>query len=190
MPGNPRAAHDERDGLVLYLQQQRDGLRNAAYGLTEEQLRQASTPRSSLTVGGLIKHCALTERGWVAVMTGRDKPDDEYGRDFVLGTDESGASVLALLDEVAAESEAAIAALPDLGVEVALPTAPWQPESEHRSARWIIQHILEELSRHAGHADIIREHIDGATMYELMAGVQGWPDTDWLTPYRLPTEAG
>lgn len=50
--------------------------------------------------------------------------------------------------------------------------------------------LLEELSRHAGHADIIREHIDGATTYELMAGVQGWPDTDWLTPYRPPVEAG
>jgi hypothetical protein len=45
-------------------------------------------------------------------------------------------------------------------------------------------HLLEELARHAGHADIIREHIDGATMYELMAGAEGWPETDWLKPWR------
>lgn len=185
MPGNPRSVNDERDTLVLYLQQQRDGLRNAAYGLTEEQLRLASTPRSSLSVGGLLKHCALTERSWMAVMSGHGEPDQDYGAGFVLGDDESGPWVLALLDEVATESEAAIAALDDLGGTVTLPAAPWRPEEE-RSARWILQHVLEELSRHAGHADIVREHIDGATMYALLAGVQGWPDTDWLKPYRPP----
>ena len=50
--------------------------------------------------------------------------------------------------------------------------------------RWILIHVIEELARHAGHADIIREHIDGATMYELMAGAEGWPETPWIKPWR------
>ena len=50
---------------------------------------------------------------------------------------------------------------------------------------------MEELARHAGHADIVREHIDGATMYELMAGAEGWPATEWMTPWQPPeTRAG
>ena len=74
-----------------------------------------------------------------------------------------------------------MAALDDLGDKVQLPAAPWYPhDPEGFSARWILLHVLEELARHAGHADIIREHIDGATMYELMAGAEGWPETDWL----------
>jgi hypothetical protein len=44
--------------------------------------------------------------------------------------------------------------------------------------------LLEELTRHAGHSDIIRESLDGATMYELMAGVEGWPETDWIKPWK------
>ena len=56
--------------------------------------------------------------------------------------------------------------------------------STHWSVRWVVLHIIEELARHAGHADIIRESIDGATMYELIAGLEGWPETDWLKPFK------
>ena len=45
-------------------------------------------------------------------------------------------------------------------------------------------HLINELARHAGHADIIRESIDGATMYELIAAIEGWPETDWIKPWR------
>ena len=54
------------------------------------------------------------------------------------------------------------------------------------SVRWVCFHLIEELARHAGHADIVREHVDGATMYELMAGAEGWPETPWLKPWRPP----
>ena len=50
--------------------------------------------------------------------------------------------------------------------------------------------LIEELSRHAGHADIIREAVDGATMYELIAGLEGWPATPWLTPWQPAETAG
>jgi hypothetical protein len=47
-----------------------------------------------------------------------------------------------------------------------------------------VLHLIEEVARHAGHADIVRESIDGATMYELMAAAEGWPETEWLKPWR------
>jgi hypothetical protein len=62
---------------------------------------------------------------------------------------------------------------------------PWFPDDvEAWSVRWVLLHIVEETARHAGHADIVRESIDGATMYELMAAAEGWPATDWLKPWE------
>ena len=108
-----------------------------------------------------------------------------YLDSFTLTEDETLESVIDDLDQVAAETEAAVTALDDLGDKVHLPAAPWSPQDpEGFSARWILLHVLEELARHAGHADIIREHIDGATMYELMGAAEGWPETDWLKPWR------
>jgi len=64
----------------------------------------------------------------------------------------------------------------------------WFPDDvEAWSLRWVLLHLVEEIGRHAGHADIVRESIDGATMYELMAGAEGWPATDWLQPWTPPT---
>jgi hypothetical protein len=81
--------------------------------------------------------------------------------------------------------------LDDLGVKVQLPKAPWYPEDpEGFSARWILLHVNEEVARHAGHAGIIREHIDGATMFELMAAAEGWLETDWLKPWRPTVDSG
>ena len=74
----------------------------------------------------------------------------------------------------------------DLTALVPVPDAsPWWPEGvDGWSVRWVLLHLVQELARHAGHADIIRESIDGATMYELMAGREGWPATDWITPWQ------
>lgn len=190
MPGNPPPFDNETDGILLYLVQQRDGLRFAAYGLTEEQLRQRATPASPLTVGGLIKHATLTERGWIDILAGAstDKTEEEYGSDFVVAEGETLASLLDLQATTAARTEEVVRALPSLDVKVQLPEAPWYPQHvEGYSARWILLHVIEELARHAGHADIVREHVDGATMYELMAGAEGWPATDWLTPWQPPS---
>lgn len=184
MPGNPPSVHTEGEMLVAYLVQQRDGLKYAAYGLTDEQLRLRPTV-SALSIGGLIKHAANTEHSWTATMLGR-RPGGgvaEYMDSFAVSAAETSGALIATFDEVAAETEAAIASLDDLGVMVQLPEAPWFPRGAV-SARWILFHLIEELARHAGHADIIREHIDGATMYELMAGAEGWPETEWLKPWR------
>ena len=191
MPGNPPSVNTEREALVAYLVQQRDGLKYAAYGLTEEQARAKPTV-SALSVGGLIKHAAVTEKGWIQTMIGNVGYANEqaYLDSFTLSDGETLESVIAAFDQVAAETGAAVAALNDLGDRVQLPEAPWYPQDpEGFSARWILLHVLEELARHAGHADIIREHIDGATMYELMAAAEGWPETDWLKPWRPKLDA-
>lgn len=189
MPGNAPMSTDERDLLLGYLSQQRDGLRFVGFGLTEEQIRLRPT-RSALSVGGLIKHAAVTERSWVQVMAqAPDQGDeDEYRDSFAVADDETLAGLLGELDQVGQETAAAVAGLDSLEVRVPLPPAPWFPENpDGFSARWILLHVLEELARHAGHADILREQIDGATMYALMAGAEGWPETDWLKPWRPPS---
>ena len=188
MPGNPPSVETEREALIVYLVQQREGLKYAAYGLSDEQIR-LKPSASALSVGGLIKHAALTERGWIQIMLGRpeESEEDAYQDSFALVEHETLDSLIADFDQVARETEEAVNSLDDLGTKVQLPSAPWYPENrEGYSARWVLLHVVEELARHAGHADIIREHIDGATMYELMAGAEGWPETDWVKPWRPP----
>lgn len=188
MPGTAPPVSSEREALTAYLVQQRDGLKNAAYGLTEDQLRARST-ESQLTLGGLIKHAAHTERHWIRTMlelppelTG----EDTYHDTFAVGPQDTAESIIAEFNQVGAETTAAIAGLESLDQPITLPDAPWFPRGGGYSARWVLFHVIEELARHAGHADIIREHLDGATMYELMAGAEGWPETDWLKPWKPP----
>ena len=107
----------------------------------------------------------------------------------MLTDDESYESLMALLDETAANTEQVVRGLPSLDAPVQLPNAPWYPQNpEGYSARWVLLHVVEELARHAGHADIVREHIDGATMFELMAGAEGWPESPWIKPWQ-PADA-
>jgi len=193
MPALPPPVRTEQEGLLAFLAQQRLALRNAAYGLTEEQLRLAPSA-SALTVGGLVKHVALTERQWIRgyVLGRQDRGGgyDQYARGFVLADDETMADVLALQDEVAVETEAVVADITDLDHPVPVPRdAPWFPaDVDAWSLRWVLLHLIEESCRHAGHADIVRETIDGATQYELLAAAEGWPASDWLTPWT-PKEA-
>lgn len=189
MPGNPPSTSTETEALLAYLVQQRDGLKYAAFGLTEEQLRARPT-KSALSVGGLMKHAALTERNWISILQGRpNMGENAYLDTFALTDSDTVASLGAQLDAVGEETAAAVAALHSLDDRAQLPAAPWFPKNaDGYQARWILLHLIEETARHAGHADIIREHLDGATMYELMAGAEGWPETDWLKPWRPPGE--
>ena len=189
MPGQAPALTDERALLLSYLAQQRDGIRNAAYGLTDDQARLTPTA-GALSVGGLIKHAANTEEGWIDMAAARDRGDSQeqqesdYEAGFELAPGETLASALARYEQVARETEAGVAGL-DLDQPVPVPKGvPWFPDDvEAWSVRWVLLHVIEETARHAGHADIVRESIDGATMYELMAAAEGWPATDWLTPW-------
>ena len=188
MPGNVPPVADEREGLLAFLSQQRDAVRLAAYGLTDEQARQAPTA-STLSVGGLIKHCATTERGWMRVVLQRPHGvEDDYEANFRLGPDETLADVLARYDEVAKETEAIVAGIADLGQPVPVPKGvPWYPDDiDAWSVRWVLLHLIEETARHAGHADIVREAVDGATAMPLMSAAEGWPPNPWLQPWQPP----
>ncbi len=185
MPGNAPPVSTEAEGLLLYLRQQRQGLLNAGYGLTTEQLR--STPTvSSLSVGGLIRHGSRTERDWADVIAGHSHQSEAaYADSFALDAKDTLETLTAEMGATEAATEALVASI-SLDAEVALPAAPWMPTGGGYTVRWVLLHIFEELSRHAGHADIIREHVDGATMYALMAAAEGWPETPWLKPWRPP----
>jgi uncharacterized damage-inducible protein DinB len=194
MPGLVAPVADERKGLLAYLAQQRLVLRLTAHGLTDEQARAAPTA-SPLSVGGLIKHVTAAERGWIDIVLQRLRtwPKEyykDYRANFRLGPDETLADVLDLYDQAAKETNAVIAEISDLGQPVPVPQdIPWfADEVTAWSVRWVLLHLIEETARHAGHADIIRESLDGATALPLMAAAEGWPATPWVQPWEAPAQ--
>ena len=186
MPGMPDPVPDERTGLLSFLAQQRLVLRTAAQGLSDEAARTVPGP-GPLSVGGLLKHVAAVEARWLEIVAGDPGPQDpaDYGATFVLGPDESLAGVLERYATVAARTEAAVAGIADLGRGVPVPRGvPWFPaDVDEWSVRWVLLHLIEETARHAGHADLVREALDGATAFALLAAAEGWPATEWLTPW-------
>jgi hypothetical protein len=193
MPGQVHPLQDERALLLAYVEQQRDALRIAAFGLTDEQARAVPGP-GTLSIGGLVKHVAFCERGWIDLVAARPSTggQDEYADAFVMGPDETLADALALLDATAADTEAVIGAIDDLGREVPVPKGvPWYPDDiDAWTVRWVLLHLVEEIARHAGHADIVREAVDGATFHPLMAAAEGWPASEWLQPWEPPVPQG
>jgi len=184
MPGNVDPVSNEREGLLAYLAQQRYVLRLSAFGLTDEQARQAPTV-STLSIGGLIKHVAHTERYWMDLIAGQHHAMD-YDALFTLGPDETLVGTLAFYDQVAAETTAAVDAIADLGRAVPVPKdVPWfPPDVEAWSVRWVLLHLIQETARHAGHADIVRETVDGGTAFPIMAAAEGWPASPFFEPWE------
>lgn len=176
---------DERDGLLTFLSAQRDALRASVFGLDREQA--TSQPSvSALSLAGLIKHAALTERGWVSERIAQRTHDGvDYKDTFKLRDDETVEDVLALYDEVAAETEEIVNTLPDLDHQVPVPKGvPWFPDDlDFWSARWVLLHCIQETARHAGHADIVRESIDGSNAFVLLAKWEG-DVPDFLAAYE------
>lgn len=186
MDANVRPVADEREGLLGFLAQQRRVIKAAAFGLTEEQLRLVPSA-SALSVGGLLKHVALIEDRWLDDMLQQpgQASVEEHGASFALTPQDSLESLTAEYDRVAARTEESVAGIADLGQAVPVPDQPWFPKDVTAwSVRWVLLHLIEETARHAGHADIIRESIDGATAYALLAAVESWEPTPWLTPWQ------
>ncbi|MEU2053955.1 DinB family protein [Streptomyces bungoensis] len=163
---------DERGALLAFIEDQRGGVRRSLLGLTEEQAR--SRPSASeLSLGGLLKHVAEVEHGWVA-RARREPPavrrdESNWHESFRLAGDETVASQLARWEQVAAETEEFIRSAPSLDDTFPLPPDPWFPPEGRVSLRWLCLHLIRETARHAGHADIIRESLDGKTAFELVA---------------------
>ena len=158
----------ERADLLEALRAHRAFLRQTLDGVSEVDARRRSTV-SELTLGGVIKHVATTEEMWARFIV--EGPEamamtpESYARheaSFSMTDDETVASLLAEYDRVAAATDALVESLPSLDASHPLPEAPWFPPGATRSARRVFVHIVGETAQHAGHADIIREAIDGA----------------------------
>ncbi|MEV0091899.1 DinB family protein [Streptomyces sp. NPDC050738] len=161
----------ERADLLEMLAKQRHFLRFTTHDLTDEQSGLRTTA-SELCLGGLIKHVTSVERGWTAFIKegASAMPDftamteDDFAQradEFRMLPGETLTGVLAAYDEVAAHTDELVATLPDLGADHALPKAPWYESGARWSARRVLMHIATETAQHAGHADIIRESLDG-----------------------------
>lgn len=197
MPALAAPVTDERNALREFVAYHQSAYFAVSYGLTDEQAR--STPSASaLSVGGLIKHATGMQRVWmagVAAAPGEPAKDtrpfevraDEFQAEYVMGPDETLEELLSFFAEQNAVTLRLVETV-DLDLPVPVPQdAPWFPKDFPAwSVRWVILHIINELARHSGHADIVRESIDGATMYELIAGLENWEPQPWLTPWRKP----
>ncbi|GFG52214.1 hypothetical protein CQY20_06635 [Mycolicibacterium agri] len=195
MPGLPSPAGDERQTLIEFLRFNQNAFFAIGYGLTDEQAR--STPSvSALSIGGLVKHAAGVQRSWVErVKAAPDFPPRDgrsieeqraaYQDEYVMRDDET---LAALLDNLREQNEETLRVFAEADLDAKVPVpheVPWFPKDlDYWNVRWVGMHLVEELTRHAGHGDIIRESIDGATMYELMAAAEGWPETDFLKPWK------
>ncbi|WP_207939049.1 DinB family protein [Actinomadura darangshiensis] len=161
----------ERADLLANLAKYRHFLRFTTRDLSDEQAGMRTTA-SELCLGGLIKHVASVERGWAEfIVDGPDAmPDftamteEDFARradEFKMLPGETLAGVLDAYDEVAGQTDKLVATVPDLDAVQPLPKAPWNTET-HWSTRRVLLHIITETAQHAGHADIIRESLDGA----------------------------
>jgi uncharacterized damage-inducible protein DinB len=177
----------ERTDFLAQLAASRSALIATTHGLTDEQAGERPTA-SALCLGGLVKHVASMEDAWMRfVVEGPsamryDLPDGVTWADFAAGTareypqwaidhqnefrmlpGETLAGVVERYEQVAARTEDVVAAVPDLSATHPLPEAPWhEPGAEH-SVRRVLMHLIAETAQHAGHADILRESLDGRT---------------------------
>jgi Protein of unknown function (DUF664) len=163
-----RSDRAEREDLVATLDKHRGFLRYAVRGLSDAQARERTTV-SELCLGGLVKHVTLVEERWArfiqvgpSAFGGLDQAAaEEHASSFKM---EPGETLSGLLDDygrVANRTDASIAELDSLDAAQPLPEAPWFERAEW-SARRVVLHVLAETAQHAGHADILREALDGS----------------------------
>jgi hypothetical protein len=157
----PPLQADERATLTGFLQYQRETLEMKCAGLTAEQLRERAVPPSTLSLLGLVRHLAEVERAWFQmVLQGR-----EIERRWPRGDTDGGVfdaesadpdEAFTVWHELCAQSRAIVDAADSLDVT-------GRHKDEVFSLRWILTHMIEEYARHNGHADLLRERLDGAT---------------------------
>ena len=154
----------ERADLLQSLGRHRGFLLHTVRGLSDEQAARRTTA-SELCLGGLIKHVAITEASWMRFAVGGAEemervPVDWVGQ-FRMADGETLAGLLDGYERVARETDGLVATL-DLDAVHPLPVAPWFEPGARWSVRRVLLHIIAETAQHAGHADILRESLDGA----------------------------
>ncbi len=159
----PAAVADERTTLVGFLDRHRDTLALKCEGLTDDQLRIRAVPPSGMSLLGLVRHLTEVERAWFGRRVGgRDLPPlyysdpDNPDGDFDDLDSPDVAAVFAAWRAACADSRDIVAATP-------LDSTAKRRDGSDVTLRWIVLHMVEEYARHNGHADFLRERIDGAT---------------------------
>lgn len=163
---DPDPSGSERAALTQYLDYQRETMLSKTEGLTMEQLAQQHPP-SQLTLAGLLYHLALVEETWLEVrFAGLPEREPWTGIDWDADPDWEFRTAMTLESDLVRERYRAacehgrdvLAGAADLGQLSVLPLR----DGRHFSLRWVVLHLIEETARHAGHADLLREAIDGA----------------------------
>lgn len=178
----------EADALATFIEQQLHQLRLTARGLPDELARRTVSP-STLSIAGLVAHVALATHTWLVrvrvapgqastVRLAEGRPPVLDGGWYAGSEVPDGASLTDLLeayDDIAACVRPVVESVP-LDVAVPVPDAPWFPRDvDAWTVRWVFMHLATEVARHAGHADLIREALDGRVAYELNAEADGQP---------------
>jgi uncharacterized damage-inducible protein DinB len=158
----PPLAGDERETLVGFLGWQRETFRLKCDGLTAEQLARRAVEPSSMSLLGLVRHMADVECGWFRQMLAggadarpfRTPENRDEAFDGVRATADAVSQAWAAFEREVAFSERFVADAPDLSIT-------GEHERGEISLRWVLVHMIEEYARHNGHADLLRERIDG-----------------------------
>jgi hypothetical protein len=169
---DPDYRSDELTMLCGYLDYQRATLVGKASGLDRAAMGK-SLPPSSLTLAGIVKHLALVEDNWFGVVLA-GRPDAAWYADvdwdadrdweFRTAPDDEPADLLALYADACAQSRAIVAEVAaDRGLDAESVKTSQRLPGEHFTLRWILLHMIEETARHLGHADLLRENVDGQT---------------------------
>ena len=188
----------ERDSLATFAAQQIDQVATALHGMTREQITRLPSA-SGMSLGALARHVILIAEGSAAMIEAAPKPGrepertpDQYQAEGLISPeavreDDTTQSLIAELHRAAELLSAAIRAA-DPDAMGPYPDQPWFEGRTTWTVRWYAMHQIEEFARHAGHADIIRESIDGKGTYELNALVAGedWPPARWRPPQDRP----
>lgn len=168
----PPGTGTERDQLVTFLDYYRATLLLKAEGLTDDQAMAKSCPPSTLSIVGLVRHMAEVERWWFdvwwldrsaeALYCTDAEPDGDLLPSAAVSLAEARAT---LIDEIARSNQRIAAAedLDQLAAHAQVTPYPDRPAGWQPNMRWILIHMIEEYARHCGHADLLRESIDGLT---------------------------
>ena len=183
---------DHKAHLLRALTAAREALLWKLDGLSEREVRWPVVPTGTNLLG-LVKHLASVEAGYLGDVFGRPSPEHlpwfedgaEPNADMWATPDETRASVLELWERVRAHSEQTVAELP-LDTPGVVPW--WAPDKRDVTLHQVLVHLLAEVSRHAGHADVVRELLDGQA--GLRRGGSNLPEEDeaWWRDYRARLE--
>jgi uncharacterized damage-inducible protein DinB len=156
---------DERSTLLAFLEWQRETLARKCAGLAPDQLRIRSAEPSTLSLLGLVRHMADVERGWFRRTLAGEEVAERYSLDDDIDGDFNNVDT-ADVDEAFASWHEECGLADEIISRRALDATGKQRTGREVSMRWILNHMIEEYSRHNGHADLLRERIDGATGYD------------------------